>query len=85
MMNSVTILSEAETELWEAVAYYEQKAPGLGLDFEEEVQRAVQAIRQSPQQWPLRDDGTRRQLTQRFPFVVVYTCLNDRIWISYIS
>jgi toxin ParE1/3/4 len=80
-MTPATILREAEVELWEAVAYYEDKAPGLGLDFEAEVERAVQSIRQSPERWPLRDDGTRRHLTHRFPFVVVYTYLNDHIWI----
>jgi toxin ParE1/3/4 len=81
MMHSVTILSEAEAELWQAIDYYEQKAPGLGLDFGDEVERVVQAIRQFPERWPLRDDGTRRQLTDRFPFVVVYTFLNNHIWV----
>ena len=80
-MLSATVLCEAETELLEAVTYYEDKAPGLGLDFAAEAERAVQAIRQSPERWPLRDDGTRRHLTNRFPFVVVYMCLNDHIWI----
>jgi toxin ParE1/3/4 len=81
MMLSVTILCEAEAEFLEAAAYYENKAPGLGLDFAAEIERSVQAIRQSPERWPLRDDGTRRCLTPRFPFLVVYTCFNDHIWI----
>mgnify|MGYP007065708796 CR=1 FL=1 len=80
-MIPATILHEAEVELWEAVAYYEDKALGLGLDFEAEVERSVQTIRESSERWPLREDGTRRYLTHRFPFVVVYTCLNDHIWI----
>ena len=62
MMTPATILREAEVELCEAVAYYEDKAPGLGLDFEAEVELAVQSIRQSPERWPLRDDGTRDTL-----------------------
>jgi toxin ParE1/3/4 len=67
MMLSVTILCEAEAEFLEAAAYYENKAPGLGLDFAAEIERSVQAIRQSPERW--------------FPFLVVYTCFNDHIWI----
>ena len=47
MMTSATILHEAQVELWDAVAHYENKAPGLGVDFEAEVERSVQAIRQS--------------------------------------
>lgn len=80
-MLPATILHEAEVELWEAVAYYEDKASGLGLDFEAEIERAVQTIRQSPKRWPLRDDGTRRLLADRFPFVIIYMYLNDHIWI----
>ena len=34
MTLSATILCEAEMELLAAVAYYEDKAPGLGLDFD---------------------------------------------------
>jgi len=40
MMTPATILHEAEVELWDAVAYYENKAPGLGVDFEAEVERS---------------------------------------------
>jgi len=76
-----SILHEAEVELWDAVAYYEDKSPGLGLDFEAEIERSISTICQSPERWPLRDDGTRRYLTRRFPFLVVYTYLNDHIWV----
>ena len=81
MTTPATILCEAEGELRKAFAYYEDKAPGLGFDFEAEVERAVHAIRQAPERWPLRDDGTRRHLAHRFPFVVVYMYLNNHIWI----
>jgi L-amino acid N-acyltransferase YncA len=80
-MTDATILPEAEVELWEAVAYYEQKAPGLGLDFEFEVEQSVQAICDAPERWRLRDDGTRRCLTHRFPYLVVYTYQRNHVWI----
>jgi toxin ParE1/3/4 len=80
-MTEATILHEAEVELWEAVAYYEDKAVGLGLDFKAEIERSVQAICETPKRWPIREDGTQRYLTHRFPFVIVYTHHNDHIWI----
>lgn len=80
-MSEITILHEAEVELWDAVAYYEEKADGLGLDFETEMERSLQTICESPERWPLRQDGTRRCLTHRFPFLVVYTCQNDHVWV----
>ncbi len=78
---ATTILHEAEMELWEAVEYYETRSPGLGLDLQAEIQGAVEAIAESPDRWPLRHDGTRRCLTPRFPYVVVYVRLADCIWI----
>ena len=80
-MSDVPILREAEVELWAAVAYYESKAPGLGLDFETEIEKAVQTIADQPDRWPLRIDGTRRCLVHRFPYLIVYSCENDHVWI----
>ena len=80
-MNDVTILHEAEVELWDAVAYYEDRSPGLGLDFAAEIERSVQVIGGSPERWPLRQDGTRRYLTHRFPFLVVYEILADEVMV----
>ena len=80
-MIPVTILHEAEVELWEAVAYYEEQSKGLGLDFEAEIEESLQTIRHFPECCPLRDDVTRRFLIQRFPYLVVYTYLKNHIWI----
>ena len=84
-MTNATILREAEVELWEAVAYYEERAAGLGLDLAAEFERSIQAICESPKRWPLRKDGTRRYLTRRFPFVIVYTYHRDHMWIIAIA
>lgn len=80
-MTEVTVVHEAEIELWAAVAYYEDRASGLGLDFETEIQRSVQSIVEHPERWRLRPDGTRRCLTHRFPYLVVYAYENGHVWI----
>ncbi len=84
-MTPSTILHEAEIELWDAVAYYEDKATGLGLDFEAEIERSLKTIQHFPKRWPLRDDGTRRYFTNRFPYIVVYMYLENHIWIISIA
>nr|VFK18882.1 MAG: Plasmid stabilisation system protein [Candidatus Kentron sp. LPFa]VFK33453.1 MAG: Plasmid stabilisation system protein [Candidatus Kentron sp. LPFa] len=84
-MTDVTILHEAEVELWEAVAYYEDRVQGLGLDFETEIERSVRTIAEHPECWPLRQDGTRRYLTHRFPYLVVYAYENGHVWILAIA
>ena len=84
-MSSSTILHEAEAELWEAVAYYEARSTGLGLDFACEVGASLKVVRDFPERWPLRPDGTRRYLTPRFPYVVVYLYLQEHVWIIAIA
>ena len=84
-MIPVTILHEAEAELWEAVAFYESRSSGLGLDFEKEIKDSVHLLQQFPDRWPLRKDGTRRYLVHRFPYLVVYLCQKNHLWIIAIA
>jgi len=72
-MTPVSILREAEIELWEAVDYYERKAHGLGMDFHAEIERALLVIAEQPERWRLRADGTRRYMVHRFPYLIIYT------------
>ena len=80
-MTPVTILDEAQAELREAIAYYEGKRPGLGFDFAREVEASIESVRCFPERWPLRGDATRRYLLQRFPYIIVYLFLTDRVWV----
>jgi toxin ParE1/3/4 len=80
-MIPVALLREAETELREAVKYYEEKRSGLGLDFVREVETSIESLKRFPERWSIRPDGTRRYLIHRFPYIVVYVFENDRVWI----
>jgi toxin ParE1/3/4 len=80
-MTPVTILHEAEVEIWDAVAYYDEKAPELGLDFLSEIESTLETIREAPNRWPIHSHGTRRFLTRRFPYLVVFLVHSDHIWI----
>lgn len=62
----------AEAELWNAVDYYEDKVPGLGLDFEKNIRISLSTIREAPKRWPESRDGVRRILLERFPFAIIY-------------
>ena len=77
----IEFLREAEIELLEGVVRYEETAIGLGLDFKNEVKNAVQYISSFPNAWSPRDDGTRRFLLNRFPYVVVYCIHESRIFV----
>jgi hypothetical protein len=44
--------SEASAELAEAAEWYQSREDGLGDDLMEVVDRAVQAVTESPETWP---------------------------------
>lgn len=80
-MLSVTLLHQAEVELWDTAKYYESKSSGLGIDFLDEMKEGVRSIREAPLRQPERKDFTRRLLTKRFPYEIVYTVHDERVWI----
>lgn len=72
---------EAETEFFAAIDYYQECDSGLGADFAGEVYAAVANIVPYPQAWPVLRGETRRCLTNRFPYGVIYSVETDRIYI----
>ena len=63
---------EAETELNEAVDYYDACQEGLGLEFAREIHATIDSICQFPLAWTPLSQNTRRCLLRRFPYGVVY-------------
>jgi toxin ParE1/3/4 len=56
-----------------AVAWYRKRSRSAALNFVEELQRATETIRESPERWPTGKNNTRRFLLWRFPFVIIYS------------
>lgn len=61
-----------DDDLTSAAVYYEQQQPGLGAEFLDEAERAVETVMAAPQRWPARLGGVRRFLVDRFPYVIRY-------------
>ena len=81
-MKPAILHAEAESELRAHVAYYEGKSPGLGLDLEARVRRAVQEIRGRPAGFPFHHaPPIRKRHLKRFPFTIYYVELPDALWI----
>jgi len=80
-MKPVEFHVEANAELDEVVGYYEKQSPGLGLDLRKEVEAAVQKIRVAPLRWSLYSKRTRRFLIRRFPYLIIFRELADKILI----
>lgn len=56
----------------EAALFYEAAAVGLGGDFLDDVQHAIDSVRKHPELGSTTDDGFRRVLVRRFPFSIIY-------------
>ena len=70
---------EADTEFNKAVEYYEECQPGLGLESAEEVYATITRIIDYPDAWSPMSKNTRRCLTNRFPYGVIYQVKADVI------
>ena len=72
---------DAEAEFWAAAAYYEARIPGLALEFIQEVERGIKAIKADPQRWRIRKHGARRYNLEQFPYYIAYVDMADHVWI----
>jgi toxin ParE1/3/4 len=75
------IIEAAEIELNEAVAYYQEIEPGLGLRLKEEVRGAIHWISQNPVVPRIRPKGYRRVNLKVFSYYLAYDIWADTIWI----
>ena len=78
-MRTVRFLLPAELEVIEAARYYELQAPGLGNDFLDKIDAAVQDIGEHPERWPVLRLGIRRRLIHRFPYALLYRVDPDEV------
>jgi len=62
----------AAVELISAIEYYESCQAGLGFCFSEEVYATIDRVCQFPLAWECIDFKTRRCLTNRFPYGILY-------------
>ncbi len=79
----VKFLETAENELNDAVAFYNIQRYGLGFEFAKDVNNTIDRIIEHPEAWTTVSfsSRTRRCLTQRFPYNIVYQVSGDTLLI----
>jgi toxin ParE1/3/4 len=75
----IVLRPEAETDLLEARDWYEQQRAGLGGAFGEVVEEILARIHAMPELYGAVLRDVRRGKLRRFPYVVYYRVLTDRI------
>lgn len=77
----VKFSKNAVLELEDAVDYYNQEHPGLGIRFENEVKKAVEKISDYPTSWSLERGEIRKYLMHKFPYKLLYSIEKDHLFI----
>ena len=72
-------LSPVEEEMTDASLFYEAASSPLGRNFLDDVQRAIDRVRNYPQTGEVIASGLRRTLLHRFPFNLIYAIEEDVI------
>ena len=75
------LLQQAFEELNDAVAYYEEQQPGLGLRLKDEVDQHINWILSNSKVPRVRSCGYRRVNLKVFPYYLSYIIRDDILWI----
>jgi plasmid stabilization system protein ParE len=78
-MSDREFLPLAEEEMNETARFYEERVRGLGREFLEEVERAINSILIQPSAGRIISQNIRRRILKRFPFGILYAMEPDRI------
>jgi len=77
----VEFIEPASIELDDAIAYYSLQAEGLGKKFLDEILETIELISRFPQLWSQNTANTRKAVLRKFPFNLIYSILEDKIYL----
>lgn len=82
-MNYVLVFRpEVREELNEAYNWYENQQTGLGDNFLDSIDEALNRICQMPESYPIIYRDVRRSVVRRFPYLVYYRIVSSRVIIT---
>ena len=79
MTIEIRLRPEAEQDLAEAAAWYEEQRQGLGQEFLDEVLTMFASVAETPWMYPNVHRNTRRAVIHRFPFGIYFRIENTAI------
>lgn len=77
----VVVRPLAERDLEDAEDWYESRRQGLGGEFREAAGAAFARLAHSPLAFPIAYRGLRRAIVARFPYLIYFVALPDRVLI----
>lgn len=85
MSYSIELLLRARQELLAAWEWYEDKQPGLGDRFKEQVFKSIFDIEKYPERYPERIKNYREASVKIFPYLIIYRIRKRNKLIAVIS
>ena len=82
MIYEVIFFPRAEVEIEDAFYWYESKYPGLGNRFLENFEQEVERITSNPYLFRSSKNDLREAIIQSFPYVIIYSVLDQKILIQ---
>ncbi|HEX4588409.1 MAG TPA: type II toxin-antitoxin system RelE/ParE family toxin [Gemmataceae bacterium] len=79
MRLSVRFRTAAKAEYEAAVAWYDEARPGLGEDFETEVQSVLDEASTNPKRYPIADGDVREAPVSGFPYCIYYRVRSGKL------
>ena len=79
MTRRLTILPQAELDVSDAAAWYEQQRAGLGDEFLDELDSVLRRVIIDPFQFPKIKNQIRRALLRRFPYSVYFAVTGETL------
>jgi toxin ParE1/3/4 len=76
---TVTASSAAESDLVEAIDWYEQQSAGLGAQLLEEVAALRERLATNPFQVPVLYRDARRASLRRFPYILIFRVRDEEV------
>ena len=73
---------EADQELEAAAIWYEERQPGLGIDFLDDFENTLRRIVAAPERWRNFYRTNRKLNFNRFPYAIVYDLREDTIYVK---
>jgi plasmid stabilization system protein ParE len=70
---------EAESELLDAIDWYEARSPGLGSELLRCIDACFQRVLRNPELYPVVHRGIRMAIVRRFPYLVLYRLGDESI------
>ena len=80
-MTRVVYHPDADAEVIAAAQWYDERQPGLGGRFLDEVEAGLSRIRRAPEAFGVIVRNVRQHILHRFPFGIVYRVDNDHIYV----